>query len=710
MERNLFTGLLFIGLGVFSLFNKEAWALALCLGLFLFFRKGKRSLLILSLFLFLLASFYSASLLERYEGWENLEKSQASIYILEKKGQTYIGKIISSDKKEIEGEKVLFFFRENLEISQGYLITFVGDSFERQRIPWGFDERKYYLSQKINLKIQILKLEASPQAPPFYANLLRFREKTMENYSDKYSGRAQGLVQALVFGDKSLLPQESKDSFQILGLSHLLAVSGLHGGIVAGAAYRLFAPAGFRLKNLAAWFFLLAYAFLAGFSPSINRAALMFFLFSLGKFLLRHRDIWTILAASALPQIIWNPFVLFSAGFQLSYLTLASIVYLSKKDSIFSASLAALAGSLPLLLYYFNSFSLPGLWANLFYIPLFAIITLLAMAALFLPFLPLARLADGPLNLIIEGTEEIAQIFSFMDFSCSSPAFYEVLIYYLLLGLFYKKIEIKENHKVILVSFLLLISLLPSSWQLTFVDVGQGDAALLMTEKGQAIVIDGGPWGRELENYLSSKGINRPLIYLVSHADADHVNGIIWLMERKPAKYIILPVNAQENQLTRDLFLLAEEKGSQILYGSRGQKFQIDSCLFEILLPDSKTPFKNSNDHSLVFLLSYRGKNILFTGDIEKDVLDGLKLKEKIHILKAPHHGSDTGLSPAFFAENQIENTIISCGKNNRYGHPGREFLEILEKESESIFRTDQSASIIVTFKGKDLEINGYLN
>ena len=146
----------------------------------------------------------------------------------------------------------------------------------------------------------------------------------------------------------------------------------------------------------------------------------MFFLFSLGKFLLRHRDIWTIMAASALPQLIWNPFVVFSAGFQLSYLTLASIVYLAKGKNIFSASLAALAGSMPLLLYYFNSFSLPGLWANIFYIPLFAIITLFLIAGLFLPFLPLANLADYPINLIIEGTEELAGIFSFMDFSVSN--------------------------------------------------------------------------------------------------------------------------------------------------------------------------------------------------------------------------------------------------------------------------------------------------
>lgn len=710
MKRYLFISLISIGLGIFGIFYRLAWFLFLAMLALLFYKSERKKVILIYVLLFLLSSSYANLLLNRYENWEDMGKTQVLLYILDQKGQTYIGKIYQADRQEIKNEKLYFYSREELNFGQVYKASFKGASFNRQRIPWGFDQRKYYLSNKVNFKGDLLEIKELEVRPPLYAELLKFRQKIMEDYCGRYSGRAQGLVQALVFGDKSLFPQEVKDSFQLLGLSHLLAVSGLHGGIVASAAYKLFSPAGFRWKNYAAWFFILAYAFLAGFTPSINRAALMFFLFSLGKFLLRHRDIWTIMAASALPQILWNPFVIFSAGFQLSYLTLASIVYLGKEKNIFSASLAALTGSLPLLLYYFNSFSLPGLWANLFYIPLFAMITLVSIAGLFLPFLPLARFANCTINLIIEGTEEIAELFSFMDFSASSPRFLEVSLYYLILALLYRKIKVKKQLLGVLLSGLLFVNILPANWQMTFLDVGQGDAALIVTEKDQALVIDGGPWGQELENYLSSKGINRPFLYIVSHADSDHINGIIWLMKKKPPKYIILPANAQENELNQELLCLAQKKKTQVLYGSKGQKFQIDSCQLEILLPEPESKFSNHNDHSLVLLLSCKDKNFLFTGDIEKNILDQLELKEDIHILKAPHHGSNTGASEKFFGQTRIENTVISCGQNNRYGHPGAKFMDILEKTESGVFRTDISGTIIVTFKGKELKIKGYLN
>jgi competence protein ComEC len=211
---------------------------------------------------------------------------------------------------------------------------------------------------------------------------------------------------------------------------------------------RLFSPAGFYAKNIAAWVILGIYAFLAGFTPSINRAVLMFFFFSFGKFFQRHRDPWPILALSGIPQILFNPFVVLSPGFILSYSTVAGIILFHKnKKSSLSLSMAAVFGTVPVLVYYFNTISLAGIFANLFYVPLFAVITFLAMSGVLIPFIPLNLFLDPFLNFVIEGTERIGENFAFLDISVSTPKIWEAVLYYFLIYIIYNKVKLSLSVK-----------------------------------------------------------------------------------------------------------------------------------------------------------------------------------------------------------------------------------------------------------------------
>lgn len=707
IDRYLFYSILAMILGIYSSWYRGRLEIFFFMGIFLFIFKDKKRYITVIILFFIIGNIYSGYFLNKTieENLKNV-KTEVLIRIETNKGDQYIGKIlnnISTTKtSHLLKKKIIFYYPDSLKIGSIYQGKFIMDNFEIQRIPKGFNEKMYYFSNNIFYKGNVSKLETKDDFHSFFAQFVKYRKEVMDKYVSRFTSKAQGLVQAIIFGDKSLFSQETRDSFQILGISHLLAVSGLHGGIIAAGAYKLFSPWGFYVKNWAAWFFLILYAFLAGFSPSINRAALMFFIFSLRKIFLRYPDSLTIIALSALPQILYNPFVVFSAGFQLSYITVMGIVFFHKnKKSSLSISLAAVAGTLPILVIYFNKISLIGVFINLFYVPLFAIVTLLAMLGLFFPFMPLLYCYDYLLNMIIEASEKIASYFQFMDISISSPLLWEIILYYVLIFLIYYNKEIKRSLLIFLLVFLLIVSFYPKKWEVIFIDVGQGDSAFISTKNEKIILIDGGPWGNEVDGFLSSKGINRPELYIVSHGDSDHINGIIWLMKTKAPKNILLPTNCESNELIEELLILAQEEKVNVIYGYAGQKFYIDDTKFEILSPRQAQVFTDANNHSLVILVTYENKRILFTGDIEKQVMETLKIEEHIDLLKVPHHGSNSGNSRSFYKNIEIDVGLVSCGQNNRYGHPGDGLIKLLEENKIKVIRTDKKGTISFIYKGE---------
>lgn len=702
IDRYIFICVISLIIGIFYSWPDTVGGFSYIIFIIFLFRK-KRIYMFLVIMFFIGGYLYSNSILERTSGKGLLGVSkEIKIIIDEKKGNSFIAKIIDSEDKSFYKKKIFFYYPENLEIGSIYQGRFKIEEFDQQRVPHGFNEKKHYFSKNVYYKGTSQDLYKNEVEKNILSELIKWRVKLMNNYSDKYTEKAKGIVRALVFGDKLYFPEETRDSFQILGISHLLAVSGLHGGIIAGVAYKFFSPGGFYAKNFGAWFFLILYVFLAGFSPSINRAALMFFVYSVGKIYLKYPDPFTIVAISAFIQILFNPFVIFSIGFQLSYATVLGIIlfHINKKSKL-SLSLAAVVGTVPILVFYFNKISFVGIIINLFYVPLFAVITFFSMAGLFLPFIPIWGHVNNCINFIIEGTEEFSLIFNFTDINISTPAIWEVLLYYILVYFIFYNVKIRKKVLLSLLILLLFMNSYSKKWELTFIDVGQGDSVLVNTEEEKMILIDGGPWGGEVEKFLSSKGINNPELYVVSHGDADHINGILWLMEKKPPKNLLIPVNSESNKLIAELIILSKNNKVNIIYGYAGQEFFIDNTKFEILSPTLSQEYVSSNDHSLVILITKGNKKILLTGDVEKNILDNLPTIKNIDILKAPHHGSNTGNSFKFYNNTNISSSVISCGFNNPYGHPGKQYIDLLKKENISIIRTDLKGTISFIYKGE---------
>ncbi len=666
----------------------------------------------LLLFCLVIGCIYSASHLEKTDPESHQET--LLIRVEEQKGQRYIARILESQSGTLMKKKIWVSSRHAMDIGKRYRVTVEFDSFNGQRIPNGFNENTFYLSHQVYYKAHITGAVQEIAAVDAYGRLLLFREQLLEKNDALYKDKAQSFVRAIIFGDKSLLDQELSGAFQALGLSHLLAVSGLHAGIIAAIIYRLCMSGGFYLRNFAVIAVLVLYAFLAGFSPSVNRAVLMFILAVIGKCTLRYLDPYTIIATSALCQILINPFVIFSVGFQLSYTTLLSIIAISEKITIHTENLpkwkeyvligirtsaAATFGSAPIVLYYFNKLPFIGILMNLIYIPMFSVLTFIAIAGLPLAWFeisqakPLYDFASYCFNKILQTTEKLADLAGIINLSISSPAVWELMLYYVLL---YLVVCRKKPDRKLLLSVLivLLISIpLQKKWEFTVLDVGQGDALYINTRNEKIIVIDGGPWGREVESFLNSNGINRPDIYLLSHPHHDHSNGLLWLMERKPPKVLMVPKGCTE-PAQEQLVEMALAKNVRVIELYAGKKFSLDQTSFTVLSPEKGRYYRNVNNQSLVLLVSYRNQQILLTGDAEKDVLERLQIKVPIDLLKAPHHGSNTGASTLFFSRHQIKKAVIPVGERNRYGHPGEAFMGKMEKHNINVERTDHSGSV----------------
>ena len=313
-----------------------------------------------------------------------------------------------------------------------------------------------------------------------------------------------------------------------------------------------------------------------------------------------------------------------------------------------------------------------------------------------------------------------------------------MLLYYsLFLGLFYACIQIKRKELLLIICSLpLLFFLLPKAEaEITFLDVSQGDCILIQEEQMGAMLIDCGSTQESqvgtyrLIPYLKAKGISVLEYVVVTHADADHINGIREVLQAMPPltktmswyhKYkgtieirrLILPKLCKTDEMYDSLVVLAEEKNVPIYYVSAQDILTFGKWKFQCLYPENKVLSKNNG--SLVFLASYGELDFMLTGDVEKegerDILENditaLLETKKIEFLKVAHHGSNSSTSEEFLKSVIPTFAIISSGKDNRYGHPHKEIIERLKEYAVLPFYTSKQGAITVKSDGKSYTIH----
>ena len=558
-------------------------------------------------------------------------------------------------------------------------------------------------------------------------------------------GDAGNLLQAMVLGDDHVVPDVIIEQFRASGLLHMLAVSGQNVALL-GIIF-LFLLRAIRVHRLAAVIVAMAavatYVPLTGSGPSIMRAGVVGIL-GLAAFLLsRQADRCHFLALSASVLMTVNPYSVLDPGFQLSYAAVLAIFFLAPvlarplafmpfalREAV-AISMATGLATAPITLANFGQVSLVTVPANVVAAPAAGPVMFLGVLALGLrPLLPLAAWALVAASTVCTGyLISVAAFFASLPqavYQGSAPGLISISGFYCMLvaivimsqkRLFTIKLRnLMRRHAGLIVPFVLIAALLgafacvnsgssavpPSVYTVTFLDVGQGDAALLQLPPsgedpdGTAVLIDGGPPESDVVAKLHARGVGTLDAVLVSHPDADHLAGLNQVLEEFDVRQVYDPALPKASWLYRDFLALVEQRKIPYTVARAGQSLSLSELRLDILGPPEPLPPGDLNSVCMVLVASYEGIDILFPGDAEGEALGALKLPE-VEVLKFPHHGSSDAGTSRLLRQLKPEAAVISVGAGNRYGHPHQATLDALERAGIEVLRTDQHGDIRLT-------------
>ena len=251
--------------------------------------------------------------------------------------------------------------------------------------------------------------------------------------------------------------------------------------------------------------------------------------------------------------------------------------------------------------------------------------------------------------------------------------------------------------------------LMDGTMQVHFIDIGQGDSALIVTPDGKNILIDAGTNSSEkdLKFYLDSQEIKEIEYAVMTHPHEDHIGGADMVINTYDVKNVIMP-DVTHDSVTFERMLEAIDKNNvNMITPKVGDVYKIGDVSFKVLAPIN-TKYSSLNDYSVVIRLDYGGTSFMFTGDAEKlsekEMLSEHNISEfACDVLKVGHHGSTTSTSIEFLRAVNPTAAIISCATGNSYGHPHRETIDSLVDEGVEIYRIDQLGTVVFKANGADV-------
>ena len=247
----------------------------------------------------------------------------------------------------------------------------------------------------------------------------------------------------------------------------------------------------------------------------------------------------------------------------------------------------------------------------------------------------------------------------------------------------------------------------PEDLVIHYLDVGQGDSIFIELPQKKSMLIDAstGAYGEGIADYIEDKGYSKIDYLVATHPHADHIGGMEDMVEEFEIGEIYMPRASTTTKTYKNLLTAIKKKGNKINTAKAGVSIYSGSGInIQILAPNS-TSYEDLNNYSVVIKLTYGKKSFLFMGDAEMLSEDEITADVSADILKVGHHGSSTSTSEDFINRVNPEYAVISCGKDNSYGHPHKETMATLKKYDVEVLRTDTMGTIIATTDGTDLEI-----
>jgi len=367
------------------------------------------------------------------------------------------------------------------------------------------------------------------------------------------------------------------------------------------------------------------------------------------------------------------------------------------------------ATTLPVLAYIFNSVSILSVITNIIVVPLVSTIFILVIITAFIPFCSFFAFIPRILIKYILISAKIIELIPFSSINIKSPGVLWIISYAIITILFYRFITGRKCGKpgMIALSFVICIcsvslSVSALKCSVTFLDIGQGDCALIRLPGYHSCLIDTGPNGSASVSALKSKGINNIDIIFISHADNDHSGALSAILRNFPTKKVVFPNYDIMSYEIITLCDIAIASGADVEFADSFSGYSFANMNMSALWPNSGISPQDRNDGSLVLKLDIKGNTFLFTGDIGTIPERYISRYADADVLKVAHHGSGDSSSEKFINSVSPEYSVISAGKDNFYGHPSDETLSRLEKSGSKILRTDLLGDI--TF---DISLSG---
>ncbi|WP_313133089.1 DNA internalization-related competence protein ComEC/Rec2 [Anaerocolumna sp.] len=669
--------------------------------------------------------------------------------------------------------KIKVYTSENSKFKIGNILAVSGkiEKFQKATNSGQFNEYEYNKIQWIDFKVKAEKVKVINSSYSwFYQRLYEIKNRFIQIYEQILPQKDAGLISAMILGDTSSLDKDIKNLYKENGISHILAISGLNVSLIGMSLFYLLRR--LRIPNFIATllsiFLIFSFGVLTNFSVSTNRAVVMLIIFMWGGVIGRTYDLLSAASLSALIILIQSPMEIYNAGFLLSFSAILGMALLypifknmiGKKYKLAEAFLLTLSIqiiTLPVMLYFFYEIPLYSIIINLIILPLSSLIVLISLVA------GMVGLIAIPLGLFIIGG--VHYILNFYEIVCrfgeklpgrmilvGRPDLWLLAFYYFILIVWILlNTEVLRKKTIVLLSFLLLIFIKSKNVDLevTFIDVGQGDCIFMKSPENVTYLIDGGSSDVKevgkyrIEPFLKSKGVWKLDYVILTHLDTDHISGVLELMENSKnggyegnivMGHLILPNVQEKDQEYMDIVTLAESKGIKVLYIQKGDVIKENHVTMTCLNPSSDT-LHADNAASVVLSVNYGDFDLLLTGDLEgegeRQVLSILNstssllppqdkdtdeiLSEPIEVikdydvLKVAHHGSKNSTYEPFLSLTRPELALISCGRNNRYGHPSPETLKRLEDAGSETMITYESGAVTISTDGKKMEVKGFL-
>lgn len=616
--------------------------------------------------------------------------------------------------------------------------------------PGCFDYSLYMKSRGVPVRFKAYALEVKGGKVSFRSKVRRRLYSSRESFISRFEEDTQGFIRGVIFGDKSGMDGGILEEFNSNSTGHILAVSGLHIGFLYGLLRVLTVRRRTLPVSILIITIILLYGEMTMWSPATVRACIVMTVSLCSTHLRRCSDLLTSVSFAAFLILTYQPYQLFSSGFQLSFLALCGIAFLTGPISpvtgeTLAVMVAVQIGTIPVIAYSYCRINPLSIFIN---------VPVILLASVLVPVCILLLMIDIAICRVPAAGIDLAELISYaviktnhiLNFGGSftirtagPEAAAIVLIYILVFGLaseWTRVMLLRKELKVILRQGILLLMPLAmlfsclydniSDDEIVFAAVGQGDCVHIRAADHD-VLIDGGGISSGynvgkgiLMPYLMHAGADSIDIALVTHLHADHYKGITELSDVFPVGAIGIPADYRD--------LSASGNETDPLNGSDGHlpkeiyigpdtKIDIsDGVYIETIWPVKETarPYAadDPNEHNAVYMIHYKDIKVMVTGDMqgtdERDMVEYYDGTDTLScdILKVAHHGSRSSSCEEFLDAARPRIAVIQCGRNNFYGHPHRQTLDRLEKRGIQVFRTDISGAVGIDIHGSRLYVD----